>query len=188
MATPTPPTIRSILRGETPSVEWATSLSIPTLVGLIVFCGAIYGACMGGYSSVGGVRFLQSLFSATKVPILLIVTFCLSLPSFYIFNNLSGLGDDFKEAVRSLLAAQSGQMIFLASLSPYVILWNFSINGHVPTILFNATLFGISALGGQLMLRRLYKRLGLFRDFARKRGLLRSSVLKGFFLGTILLS
>ena len=158
MALPTS-SLKSILRGQAPSSEWASSLSINSLIGLIVLCGAIYGACMGGYSAVGGVRILQSLFSATKVPLLLIITFSLSLPSFFIFNSLNGLRDDFKEVLRSLLAAQAGQMVLLASLAPYVILWNFSVNGHVPTILFNAALFGISAFGGQLMLRRLYERL-----------------------------
>lgn len=141
------------------------------LLGLIVLFGCIYGAVMGTFGGIWGDRLLQVLFSAIKVPLLLLVTFVLSLPSFFIFNTLYGLRADFPQALRALLASQAGLTVLLASLAPFTLLWNVSASGHQATVLFNALLFGIATAGGQVLLRRYYREL-LERD-ARHRILLR---------------
>jgi hypothetical protein len=143
----------------------------PQLLGLILLFGCLYGAVMGTFGGIWGDRLLQVLFSAIKVPILLLVTFALSLPSFFIFNTLYGLREDFPQALRALLASQAGLTILLASLAPFTLLWNVSASGHQATVLFNALLFGIAAAGGQILLHRSYREL-LERD-SRHRILLR---------------
>lgn len=149
----------SILRGESASREGLENLSLPTLVGLIFLCGAIYGCAMGSYNAAGGPRLLQALCSGVKVPLLIVLTFCVSLPSFFIFNTVFGLREDFRLSLRALISSQAGQMALLASLMPYVLLWNASCPAHELTILFNGLLFGISTIGGHLILRRAYRTL-----------------------------
>jgi hypothetical protein len=149
----------AILRGETASRDTLARLSVPALLGIIAVCGAVYGLAMGSYNAIGPPRLLQALCSAAKVPMLIVLTFALSLPSFFILNTVLGLRDDFRLALRVLLSSQAGQMAILASLTPYVLLWNASCPVHEWTILFNALMFGIATFGGQLILRRSYAAL-----------------------------
>ena len=171
----------SILRGESASRDGLAALSLPTLLGLIFLCGAVYGGAMGSYNAAGAPRLLQALYSGLKVPLLLVLTFCLSLPSFFILNTVFGLREDFRLALRSLLSSQAGQMALLASLMPYVLLWNASSSAHEATILFNGLMFGISTLGGQLILRRAYR--DLIAQDPRHRTLLRIWVVTYAFVG-----
>ena len=171
----------SILRGESATRDGLANLSVPMLLCLIFLCGSVYGAAMGSYNAAGSPRLLQSLYSAVKVPFLIVATFCLSLPSFFILNTVFGLRDDFRLALRVLLSSQAGQMALLASLTPYVLLWNASSSVHEVTILFNGLMFGISTLGGQMILRRAYRTL-IVQD-PRHRILLRVWVVTYAFVG-----
>ncbi len=58
------------------------------LAGLIIVFGIIYGAIMGSFGGFADGRILQAVYSGLKVPLLLIVTFALSLP----FGLSFGLG------------------------------------------------------------------------------------------------
>jgi hypothetical protein len=118
-----------------------------------------------------GDRLLQVLYSALKVPLLLFVTFVLSLPSFFVFNTLFGLRPDFPAALRALVASQAGLTIVLASLAPFTLLWNVSTTAHGQAVLFNAAMFWVAATRGQFLLRRYYREL-LERD-ARHKTMLR---------------
>src|SRR5512138_1016093 len=69
------------------------------LLGLAAAFALLYGAVMGTFGGFSGDRLWQVAFSAVKVPLLLLVTFAISLPSFYVFNLLAGLGADFSRAV-----------------------------------------------------------------------------------------
>lgn len=171
----------SILRGEAASRDGLARLSVPTLLVLIFGCGALYGFAMGSYNAAGAPRLFQALYSALKVPLLIVATFCISLPSFFIFNTVLGLREDFRLALRVLLSSQAGQMALLASLTPYVLLWNASSSAHEITILFNGLMFGISTLGGHLILRRAYR--SLIAQDPRHRNLLRIWVVTYSFVG-----
>ena len=141
------------------------------LLAVIVLFGCTYGAAMGAFGGIFGDRVLQVIFSAIKVPFLLLVTFALSLPSFFILNMLYGLGGDFPQVLRALLASQAGLTVLLASLAPVTLLWNASATGHQATVLFNAVLFGVATVGGQVLLRRYYR--ALLEQNVRHRMLLR---------------
>ena len=170
----------TIVRGNLSLAEAApTRQSLFQLLSLIVLFGGLYGAVMGVFGGILGDRVLQVLYAAIKVPILLMVTFALSLPSFFIFNTLAGLRDDFGQVVRALLAGQAGMTILLASLAPITMLWNVSATGEQAAVLFNALIFGAATVGGQVLLRRYYREL-LLRD-TRHRMLMRLwSVLYAF--------
>lgn len=121
--------------------------------------GMIYGGVMGSYAGVWGERFLQVVYSAVKVPILLLVTFGLSLPFFFVVNSLYGLREDFGKACRALLAAQAGITVILASLAPVTVLWYVSYDNYRAAILFNAFMFAVAGISAQLILRQFYRGL-----------------------------
>jgi hypothetical protein len=153
-----------------------------TLVAMVVVFGVTYGALMGtfcGYDEPP--RALQSLYSATKVPLLLILTFGLALPSFYVLNMLMGLAGDFAQVLRALLATQAGLTVVLASLAPFTLLFYVSTTNYDGAILFNAGMFAIASLAGQRLLKRFYAPL-IARD-PRHRTMVRVWILLYAFVG-----
>jgi hypothetical protein len=152
--------MEALLRGEAYAFKALTARQALTqLVVVIGGFGALYGAVMGSFGGVLGDRILQILFSAIKVPILLLGVFALGLPSFYVFNTLMGVRNDFGQAVRALMASQAGVAILLASLAPLTLGWNITSLNYPLTILFNGAMFGLAAAGGQILLRRHYREL-----------------------------
>ena len=133
--------------------------AVAELALLVVVFGLAYGAVMGTYAGPDGPRVAQVVFSATKVPLLLLLTFAISLPSFFVLNTLLGVRDDFGDAVRALIATQAALTIILASLAPLTAVWYLSVAGYRHAILFNALMFGIASVAAQFLLRRLYRPL-----------------------------
>ena len=66
---------------------------------MLIF-GFAYGAAMGSFGGVAGERAWQLLYSAVKAPLLLLATFAIGLPFFFVLNTLYGLRRDFREALR----------------------------------------------------------------------------------------
>lgn len=149
-----------------------------SLAACIAVFGGFYGAAMGAF---GGVRLAQMLVSAIKVPLLLLVTGGLSVPSFWVLYSLWGLRDDFNTVLRGLLSAQAGLAVVLASLSPFTLLFYASGSSYGAAIAFNGLMFGIASLSAQSLLRRHCKPL-MQRD-ARHRKLLWAWLVLYAFLG-----
>jgi hypothetical protein len=145
--------------------------SLGDLVMLVLVFGLFYGAAMGSFGGIFGDRARQVLYSALKVPILLLVTFLLSLPSFFVINTLMGLRQDFAQATGALISAQAGLTIILASLAPMTALWYASTPNYHTAVVFNGIMFAVASVGAQTILRRLYRPL-IARN-ARHRVLLR---------------
>jgi hypothetical protein len=146
-----------VLRGQ----RWTMDASHPAkviliLLSLVLLFGITYGAAMGTF---GGGRFLQIAYSALKVPMLLLVTFVVALPSFFVLNTLLGVRDDFPMAVRALLTTQAGLTIVLASLCPFTLLWYASSDFYQGAILFNTLMFAIASIAAQRLLQRCYRPL-----------------------------
>jgi hypothetical protein len=133
--------------------------SLRLLLGLIVAFGLAYGGVMGTFGGVSGERAWQVFYSAAKVPLLLLATFVLSLPSFFVLNTILGLRDDFPQVLRALTATQAGLTIILASLAPLTILWYLSSADYQAAILFNGLMFGVASVSAQWLLRRDYRPL-----------------------------
>src|SRR4051812_29299027 len=131
-------------------------LRLRQLLLLVVIFGLLYGAVMGSYSGVLGDRWKQVIYSALKVPFLLIATFLLSLPSFFVISTLLGLREDFIQSLRVLIATQAALTIILASFAPFTALWYLSSTDYQAAVLFNAGMFGISSIAAQVLLRRFY--------------------------------
>jgi hypothetical protein len=131
-----------VLRGHAVSYPWS----------LLVICGLFYGGVMGAF----GGRGLQVVYSALKVPLLLLATLALSLPSYFVINTLLGLRADFAEALRSIVASQAALTIVLAALAPLTIFWYVSSAHYYAAVLFNAAMFAVASLASQVVLARGY--------------------------------
>jgi hypothetical protein len=150
-------------------------------VALLVLFGAFYGAVMGCFGGVGGSRVLQPVYSGIKVPLLLLVTFALSLPSFFVLNTLLGVRDDFPRVLRALAATQAALTVVLASMAPLTAFWYASSADYHQALAFNALVFGAASVSAQFLLRRWYRPLVLRNP--RHRMLLRSWLLIYAFVG-----
>ncbi len=142
-------TLRSLMRGA----------SLPgRQMACFAFIGsAFYGALMGTYGGFSGhLSLAQMLFSAIKVPALLLITGALCLPGFLVANALMGLADDWPQARRALILSQAILAIVLASLSPFTLLFYASTSHYPAAILFNFLIFAIASFTAQNVLRRLY--------------------------------
>ena len=144
---------------------------------LLLACGLAYGAVMGSF----GGRSLQSLYSAMKVPLLLLATVALSLPSFFILNTLSGLRDDFGRALRAVIASQAGLTVILVAFAPLTAFWYASTTDYHAAILFNGAMFGAASVGAQVLLRRAYR--PLIARYPRHRWMLRAWLVLYAFVG-----
>ncbi|HTU26899.1 MAG TPA: hypothetical protein VMF30_15945 [Pirellulales bacterium] len=147
-----------VLRRRGFAVRGSTS-ELTGLAGLIAAFGMLYGALMGSYGGWWGPPALQMLYAAIKVPLLLLVTFGLSLPSFFVLNSLAGLRSDFGQAVRALLATQAGLAVILASLAPFTLFWYASCELYPAAIFFNAVMFAVASFAAQVILRAHYQPL-----------------------------
>jgi hypothetical protein len=139
---------------------------------LVAFCGAAYGAVMGGFGGLAGDRSLQVLFSAVKVPILILVTTALAMPSFFVINSSIGLRNDFREAARAVAGTQAAVAVVLASLAPYTAVWYASTAAYDEALLFNLLMFAVASVSAQWVLRRRYA--GLIARNRRHRVMLRA--------------
>ena len=127
---------------------------------VVVVFGMAYGAVMGGFGiAQRSGWYWQVVFSAVKVPLLLLVTSLIALPSFFVLNTLLGLRRDFAQAVRALAATQAGLAVILASLGPLTAFWYASSGDYTSALLFNALMFLVASLGAQVLLWGYYKPL-----------------------------
>jgi len=145
-----------LLRGEPAARE---GRSLRDLFACILLFGFLYGGIMGTYGGVRGDRLLQVLYGGMKVPLLLLVTFVLSLPSFWVLNTLLGLAADFSDVLRALVSAQAALTLVLASLAPFTVVWYASTDAYHASILFNAAMFAAATFAAQSLLRRSYRPL-----------------------------
>jgi hypothetical protein len=148
---------------------------------LILTFGILYGGVMGMYGGVQGDRALQVVYSAVKVPLLLIVTFLLSIPSFFVINTILGLRQDFPVVLRALIATQAGLTVILASLAPFTAFWYLCDGDYQMAILFNGLMFAVASVSAQWMLRRSY--LPLIQADPRHRMMLRTWIFIYVFVG-----
>lgn len=121
----------------------------------------LYGAAMGTFRGLAGQSqwFRQIVYSAVKVPILISVTFAISLPNFFVLNSLFGLRADFGRAIRALVAAQAGLAIILASLAPVTLTWYASSANYQHALLFNGLMFAVASFSAQWLVRGYYRPL-----------------------------
>src|SRR4051794_13373358 len=104
--------LRGAKAGHVPGRGWS---GIATPIVLTLICGSTYGAALGSFGGIWGDRLGQIVISGLKVPLLLLATFAISVPSFFVLNTLLGVRSDFAAVVRILIASQTGLTIVLAA-------------------------------------------------------------------------
>jgi hypothetical protein len=169
-------TIPAILR----PANSALPLRARDVLPLVTIAAALYGTAIGSFGGLGPAGRLQMLFSAIKLPMLLGISFVLTVPSFFMLHTLLGLGSDFRFALRAAATAQAGVAVTLAALSPFVPLFYASCSNYAWAILFNGGMFAIATASGQILLRRFYQRL--IRSNPRHRMVLRAWVVAYAFI------
>ncbi len=123
---------------------------------LVAVCGTAYGVAMGTFSGLGPGRWLQLVYSGVKVPLLMLVTFGLCLPTFFVLNTVSGLRDDFGQAVSAVAATQAGSAVVLAGLSPVTLWFYASCGSYQAVLLFNLGMFAVAWVAAQRIVSRYY--------------------------------
>jgi hypothetical protein len=145
-----------VLRGVTGPESSNGSSGVVFGFAMVILGGGFYGLVMGAFGGFSGDRPLQMICSGAKVPLLIVVTGALALPSFFVLNSLLGLRSDFGEAIRALAVNQTAVAVILASLAPYTALWYASTMDYNEATLFNAAMFAIASIAAQWVLRRRY--------------------------------
>ena len=147
----------AVLRGNLSSLAAGrTGRTLGRLVLMLLVFGGFYGAVMGSFGGFAGDRVWQILFAAVKVPLLLVATFLIGLPNYFVLNSLLGLRRDFAQAVRTLVATQAGVAVVLASLAPLTAWWYASSNDYAAAVRFNLLIFATASLAAQMLLKKLY--------------------------------
>jgi hypothetical protein len=170
--------IDSLLRGTRSglsSPDEPFSQQVPRLLAIILLFGSVYGGVMGAFGVMAPGHAVQVAYGAAKVPMLLTVSFCISLPSFMVLNTLLGVRSDAREVLHALLSMQAGLTVVLASLAPFTALWYVSFSDYSVALMFNGAMFAIATITAQWMLRRSYR--PLIARHSRHRALLRIWVL-----------
>jgi hypothetical protein len=121
----------------------------------VIGAAFLYGAVMGAY----GLRPLQMLYSALKVPLLLAVSGLVCLPSMVALNTVLGLRQDLGAVLRGALLAQGTVCVSLAALAPITVVAYLSLAEYGDAVLFNGVPFLAAALAGQVTLGRHYRPL-----------------------------
>jgi hypothetical protein len=137
----------------------AAALPWPALIALVALAGPIYGLVMGSYALDSPHRALMSVYSALKVPLLIIGTTLVCLPGFFAFNTVAGLRNDFGAAIRAILAGQAALTVALASLAPLTAVAYASGIPYRSSLLFNAAMFTLATGFAQTVMRRRYRPL-----------------------------
>ncbi len=119
----------------------------------ILLLSACYGATMGLYS--GG---LQIVYSAVKVPILILISLYLTVPSYYVLYSLLGGKRSLRQTITLLLSGFTIMAIILLAFVPvnlfFIITTPRSSDAHSFTALLNIAIF---TLGGFFALIYLIK-------------------------------
>ena len=150
------------------SVDAPPADRLRRLICFVLVCGFFYGAVMATYTGLAPGRYHQLIYVGLKVPLLILVTFALCLPSFFVVNAVFGLGDDFGDALHALMATQACVCVVLASLAPVTGLFYLSLTDYVQVVLLNTVMFTVACVGAQLVMRRYYDSLILLNPAHRR--------------------
>lgn len=129
-----------------------------SLLLIVAAFGALYGATIGMFG--GG---LQVAFAAIKVPIILLGTTFLCLPTFYVFNSLLGSRLTFGQTTMVLMLQTTAIAIMLIGFTS--VSWFFTVSAGGPVFMsfFHLVVFFIGLCFGVRLLdlaRRYLDRLG----------------------------
>lgn len=140
--------------------RWAdASVGAVRLAWIIALAGAVYGMGMGAFDLSTPERWLLPLFAAMKVPMVLLGTFLVCLPGFFVLNSVAGMRSDWTRARDAVMAGQAAMAMCLASLTPLTLFLYSSGVDHRRAIWVSLATFTVATLAGQVVMQRRYASL-----------------------------
>lgn len=144
--------VDAILRGEGAFATGRGAVPWRALLLAVGIAGGLAGVALGAFQ----LRPLQMLYSGAKVPLLLVLSCAVCLPSFFVLNTVLGLRDDLSAALRAVLTAQAAVALGLAALAPITAFTYLVSRDYALAVVLNGVYFAVATAGGQLALRRHY--------------------------------
>ncbi|HUV40072.1 MAG TPA: hypothetical protein VMY39_10680 [Planctomycetota bacterium] len=129
------------------------------LVVMVLVFGALTGAVMGSFSAFAPGRWVLMLYAAVKVPMLLMATFLVCLPSFFVVNALVGLREDWSRALAGIVSTQAALTVVLAALAPVVAFFYVSNVTYDAALVLNGLAFATAVGTAQVVTMRVYRPL-----------------------------
>ena len=129
------------------------------LLAFTLLFSALYGVMMGSFGLFASGQPRLAAYCAivaVKTPMLLLTTFVLCLPSFFVLNALAGLRDDFAEALRAVLGSLACLAVVLAAFGPVTLFLYLCTSYYDAAILLNGLVFAIAAVASLKVSRRYY--------------------------------
>lgn len=126
------------------------------LIAFVLIFGALYGVVMSSFTGVTPGRYHQMLYVGLKVPMMLLATFLLCLPNFFVLNTLMGLRDDFGQALRAVVAMQACLSIVLGALAPITAFFYCCAIYYDMAVIFNGIVFAVATFSTYIVIRRYY--------------------------------
>jgi hypothetical protein len=154
----------------------AELVSVRACSAAIAVGAAAHGLALGATSG----EWAMALFSAIKVPLLLLVSSAVTLPNFFVLHAALGLRADFGAACRGLFAAQAALALVLGATAPLVVFFACSVDNPYLLTVLDGLLFLAGVAAAQVVLRRCYRPL-LLRDRRHRLTLASWAVLYVFF-------
>ncbi len=115
-----------------------------------VVCSALFGASLGVYSTISRFpadpRFMAA--SLVKMPLLLLLTSVVTVPSLYVFGALRGLRFSAREFAATLMVAHTILAAVLASLAPVVAFFALTTTSYSFMVLLNVFACAVAGLLG----------------------------------------
>ena len=112
----------------------------------VAIFSAVYGATMGFYA--GG---LQIVYDAIKIPLLLLISVYITVPSYYVLSSLLGGKISFRQMVVLLLSGLTVMSVVLVALVPVNLFFIFTTANATYTtyaflVLLNTVIFALAGL------------------------------------------
>lgn len=162
--------IDRLLRGESAPVDLLQRgdvLSLRRLAAAGAAFGAVYGLFMGLYGVLrpDHADFRQMLAAILKVPLLFLLTICVTFPSLYVFSALANCRAGFVEILRLLLTVVAVTTTLLASFGPITGFFTLSTTSYGFMILLNIAFVAISGTVGLGVLSRALRAMTIPKEF-----------------------
>lgn len=113
-------------------------------------CAALFGASLGVYSTISRMpadpRFMAA--SLVKMPLLLLLTSVVTVPSLYVFGALRGLRFSAREFAAMLMVAHTILAAVLGSLAPVIAFFALTTTSYSFMVLLNVFACGIAGMLG----------------------------------------
>lgn len=167
-----------ILRGDATQLsslkEGQIKLPLGGLIGVMIFLGIVYGACMGSFNLLHPLdekavitmrdAWMQTFASAVKLPLLFFLTLAVTFPSLYVFNALVGSRLKLLSVLKLLVASIAVMLAVIASLGPIVVFFSLCTTSYHFMQLLNVAASTVAGFLGLAFLLRTLHRLVMVQE------------------------